>query len=65
MDDLWVITVEGAVDRILGRPRARNPYSFTEAGDPHDAWDAGWNEADFLLELRGQQEARRWLGEAA
>ena len=29
------------------------------------AWDFGWLDADHLLEERGAEEARRWLGEVA
>ncbi len=60
---LWAIVVEGAVDRICGRPREQNPYRLGyESGD---AWEYGWGEASDLLELRGQEEARRWLEEAS
>ena len=60
---LWAIVVEGAVDRFCGRPREQNPYRpGYESGD---AWEYGWDEAGDLLELRGQEEARRWLEAAA
>lgn len=61
--DLAGVVVEGAVDRFCGRPLAQNPYA---AGyDAADAWAWGWGEADELLEMRGQEEATRWLNEAA
>jgi hypothetical protein len=59
------IVVEGAVDRFCGRPLQANPYSPTFAADAHAGWVFGWREADYLLEIRGQDEARRWLTEAA
>ena len=53
--------VEGAVDRFCGRPLERNPYSFGSAREAYHAWELGWLEADFLLEVRGGEEASRWL----
>ena len=29
------------------------------------SWLIGWDDADHLLEQRGQEEAARWLSEAA
>jgi hypothetical protein len=63
-DGLGVV-VEGAVDRFCGRPLHANPYCPTYAAEGHAAWVFGWREADELLELRGEEEARRWLTEAA
>jgi hypothetical protein len=60
---LWAIVIEGAVDRFVGRPREHNPYGG--GYDSREAWAFGWDEADWLLDVRGQQEARRWLEEAA
>jgi hypothetical protein len=59
------IAVEGAVDRFCGRPRNHNPYSSTSARDHFEMWTWGWDGADELLELRGREEAARWLREAA
>jgi len=59
------IAVEGAVDRFCGRPQDRNPYSAEYAPQDWDAWDLGWLTADDLIEIRGAEEARRWLREAA
>jgi hypothetical protein len=59
---LWAIVVEGTVDRFCGRPQNRNPYAA--GSDSAEAWDYGWAEADETLELRGQQEAARWLTRA-
>jgi hypothetical protein len=63
--ELFSIVVEGAVDRFCGRPRDRNPYSRRYAPHEFEAWSWGWDDADSLLEQRGQQEAARWLREAA
>ena len=60
---LWAIVCEGAVDRFLGRPRDQNPYCPGE--DSTEAWFFGWDEAGWLLEIRGMDEVRRWLREAA
>jgi hypothetical protein len=62
---LLPVVVEGAVDRFCGRPRERNPYSYAYARDAFEAWLWGWDDADYLLEIRGREEAARWLGEAA
>jgi hypothetical protein len=59
------IVIEGAVDRFVGRPLAANPYSPTFAAEAHAAWVFGWRDADFLLAIRGQEEAARWLREEA
>ena len=63
--ELVGVAVEGAVDRFCGRPRHANPYSLEYADEAWHAWDLGWGDADYLLDIRGQEEARRWLGEAA
>ena len=67
MTDLGLVTivVEGAVDRFCGRPREANPYSEKYARQWFEAWLFGWDDASWLLEMRGQDEVRRWLGEAA
>ena len=67
MTDLGIVTIaiEGAVDRFCGRPRDANPYSKTYAREWFEAWLFGWDDASWLLEMRGEQEARRWLEEAA
>ena len=57
------IAIEGAVDRFCGRPREQNPYARN--CDAFEWWDLGWEDADQLLEMRGAEEARRWLTEAA
>jgi ribosome modulation factor len=62
---LVCIVIEGAVDRFCGRPRDRNPYAPVDARNYWLAWDFGWLDAGALLEERGQQEAQRWLREAA
>lgn len=59
------VLIEGATDYYCGRPRGENPYSYTSALDAHFAWAWGWDEAKMQLELRGQEEAARWLSEAA
>jgi hypothetical protein len=59
------IAVEGATDRFCGRPQDQNPYSDEYAPTDWDAWDLGWRVADELLEVRGAEEAARWLREAA
>jgi hypothetical protein len=59
------IVVEGAVDRFCGRPLDANPYVRPNAPTPWRLWREGWIEADLLLEKRGREEARRWLGDAA
>ena len=61
---LWAIVAEGSFDRFLGRPRDACPY-HREARHSHEAWAYGWEEADWLLEVRGMDEVRRWLREAA
>ena len=63
--EIAFIALEGAVDSFCGRPRCRNPYSFEFARWEWEAWDLGWSEATYLLDLRGQAEAARWLREAA
>lgn len=69
MDDttiiLPLICIEGAVDMILGRPRSQNPYCRDHAADCWENWSFGWDEASELLEMRGREEASRWLHEAA
>lgn len=63
--ELLGVIVEGATDRFCGRPRERNPYSPKYAPEQWAAWLAAWVEADALLDLRGRDEATRWLREAA
>ena len=58
------IIVEGAVDRFCGRPQHANPYSPEYAAEAWHASQFGWTEADWYLDIRGQEEARRWLGDA-
>lgn len=55
------VAIEGAVDRFCGRPFSQNPYSRTDAAEAFEARGWGWEEADYYLELRGQEEAQRWL----
>lgn len=59
------IAVEGAVDRFCGRPQDQNPYCPETARECYGAWQLGWLDADYLLEIRGAEEAARWLREAA
>ena len=59
--ELVGIAVEGAVDRFCGRPRHANPYALEFAADEWHAWDLGGGNGDYLLDIRGQEEARRWL----
>lgn len=59
--ELATVLVEGAVDHIAGRPRSDCPYSPLSALDLHAAWLMGWDECAEQLELRGQEEAARWL----
>jgi hypothetical protein len=63
--ELFPIVVEGAVDRFCGRPRSRCPYSVHSGMEYAAAWELGWDDADHLLAQRGQEEASRWLSEAA
>jgi hypothetical protein len=63
-DSLGVI-VEGACDRFFGRPVEANPYHPLYAMDAYAAWSVAWTEADWLIDIRGQEEASRWLREAA
>jgi hypothetical protein len=63
--ELIPIVAEGCVDRFVGRPRTRCPYDWRAASDYAEAWFVGWDNADHLLDIRGQEEARRWLEEAA
>ncbi len=65
MTDMIPIAVEGAVDRFCGRPKDANPYNLISARDWAEAWEWGWDEADFLLDIRGREEAARWLRPAA
>jgi hypothetical protein len=59
------VLLEGAVDAFCGRPKEQNPYDPVSAADACYAWEWGWDEATEQLALRGQQEAARWLREAA
>jgi hypothetical protein len=63
--DLVYVALEAAVDAFCGRPREANPYSREYARDDYEMWDLAWVEARELLELRGEEEAARWLREAA
>jgi hypothetical protein len=63
--DRWDILVEGAVDCVLGRPRNANPYPLDAARSHHVWWIKAWDEARDLLDVRGAEEASRWLREAA
>lgn len=67
MNDLGLvgICIEGSVDRFCGRPREQNPYSFECAREWWEAWLYGWDEGDWFLGMRGQEEAARWLRGAA
>ena len=56
------MAVEGAIDRVCGRPRDRNPYSAA-VERWHDSWTFGWDFADELLNGRAVSETRRWLQE--
>ena len=58
-----LIAVEGTVDRFCGRPPDKNPDC--RATDEWASWDFGWIEAGCFPADRGQQEAARWLSEAA
>jgi hypothetical protein len=64
LDRLGVV-VEGAVDRFCGRPISANPYCATYAAEAHVGWRFGWQEDDFLLDIRAAEEAARWLQDAA
>jgi hypothetical protein len=59
------IAIEGAVDRFCGRPPDQNPYSRQYAALEWEAWRWGWRCGGGLLEMRGQEEAARWLQEVA
>jgi hypothetical protein len=61
---LLPIAVEGAIDFVSGRPRERNPYSPLHP-DAHAAWAWGYDDAQLLLEARGQETFARSLGSAA
>lgn len=63
--DLVGVVVEGVTDRFCGRPRDRNPYDPGAAMDAYVAWEWGWDEGNFQLDIRGQEEARRWLKDVA
>jgi hypothetical protein len=60
---LWGIVAEGAIDAVCGRPREANPYDPTLHAA--EAWDYGWDEGRWLLEMRAEEEAARWLGRAS
>ena len=64
-DDVLGIAVEAAIDRVCGRPVEANPYCPIYAEEAHRVWLLGWREADWFIEIRGQEEAARWLREAA
>ena len=63
--ELFSVVSEGCVDRFVGRPRTQNPYNPACALEHFAAWEYGWDDADYLLEVRGREEAARWLREAA
>ena len=67
MTDLGLVSIaiEGACDRWFGRPKTQNPYSFANAREWWEAWDLGWSDADWLIDVRGQEETARWLREEA
>lgn len=60
-----VIGVEGALDRVAGRPRTECPYDARYASGHREAWLIGWDEAHSALETRLDEEAARWLRDAA
>jgi hypothetical protein len=47
------------------RRHIRPLYSLEYAHEAFHAWDLGWGDGDYLLDIRGQEEARRWLEDAA
>jgi hypothetical protein len=47
-----------------GRPSAANPYNPSCAREWFEAWQLGWDDGDYLLDIRGQEEATRWLAAA-
>jgi ribosome modulation factor len=59
------VLVEGATDMFCGRPKDANPYCPETAADARYVWDWGWDEARDQLDVRGQEEAARWLRAAA
>lgn len=61
-DDMLGVVVEGACDRWFGRPLDRNPASAAHA---FRVWDFGWKEADFFIDVRGEEKAQRWLRDVA
>ena len=63
--ELAGILIEGATDYYCGRPKSANPYCERTAMEAAYAWSWGHDEAREQLELRGQEEAARWLREAA
>jgi hypothetical protein len=58
------IAVEGACDFFFGRPFDENPYarSWDEAWH---SWRAGWLDAAWFDEARGDEERARWRLEDA
>lgn len=63
MIGLFPIVVEGAIDRCIGRARETNPYNFVDARDHWEAWAWGWDDADYLISVRGRGEVTRWSPE--
>jgi hypothetical protein len=61
------IAIEGATDRFMGRPLSANPYSSRLCPHERASWERGWELGGWLLGVRSEAEARRWLneGEAA
>ena len=50
---------------MCGRPISRNPYCLENAAEAHAAWTMGWREFDWYFQIRGQDEAARWLAAAS
>lgn len=62
-DDALGVCIEGATDRFFGRPLDKNPYCKENAAEAWRLWALGWNEADWYIDARAQEETSRWLGE--
>ena len=59
------IAVEGTAAYFHGRPYDANPYNRKAVPECWASWRFGWCEGSALERLRGDQERRRWLREAA
>jgi hypothetical protein len=59
------IAVEGACDHNFGRPFDKNPYCRENAPEEWESWREGWLLAAEFEQLRGDEERRRWLVDAA